>query len=136
MEQSKLLDHWQARTIEYIVMHATNIDALSIISLLRNGVTVAYGTEFHEEWLRALNNIKAYIKHGALTPIKAFNVVATINDNVNLPEQHNWPKNVETIMETTMNNLQFNSVLSYTAGWPIQFTDEPDALAPGEITGN
>ena len=126
--------HWHARLMEYIVLHADNIDALSMILLLRNGTNAAKGTEMQSQWQKALNNIKAYLKDGCLTPMRAFNTAAVICDNPTLPEQHAWPISTDTVMECVMNNLSFNSILSYTTGWPNQFPDNPEALVSGELT--
>lgn len=125
--------HWHARLMEYIVLHADNIDALSIITILRNGTNTTVGTEAHNKWKVALNNTKVLLKEGSLTPLRAFNTAALICDNPMIPQQHAWPTTIDTVMESVMNNFHFNSILSYTIGWPTQFPDNKEALAPGEL---
>ena len=136
MSTDDLVFHWHARAIEYIILHANNIDATSIIEMLRIGSKVSLMTPFHEEWTKAINTVKAHLKNGTLTPMRLFNIVARICDNPELPQQHGWSRIHNTVMECVMNNLQFNNVLSYTIGWPKEFPDETKNLAPGEIPGN
>ena len=119
--------------MEYIVLKADDLDALSIITSLRQGVRAALMTPFHAKWKNGLNALKAYLKNGTLTPMRTFNLVASLCDNPELPQQHGWLRLHNTVLECVMNNLQFNSVLSYTIGWPTEFPDDPKSLAPGEI---
>ena len=130
-----LMYHWHARAVEYVVLHANDIDALSIIKILRNGAKASLMTPYHEQWSKSINNLKALLKNGTLTPIRTFNIVAKICDNPELPQQHGWSRLHNTVLECVMNNLQFNNVLSYTIGWPKEYTDDPKDLAPGELPG-
>ena len=128
-----MIYHWHARTLEYIVLKADDLDALSIITSLRQGVRAALMTPFHENWKTGLNVLKVHLKKGTLTPMRAFNLVAGLCDNPELPQQHGWSRTENTVLECVMNNLQFNNILNYTIGWPTEFTDDPKDLAPGEV---
>ena len=135
MNRLELVRHWHARLLEYIILHADNIDALSIIIMLRHGTTAAETTNVHTRWIQALNTVKATLKNGTLMPHLVFNLIANIMDNPSIPQQHHWPQHATTVMETIINNLQFNSILSYTLGWPSQYTDHAEALVAGEAKG-
>ena len=134
VDRDELVFHWHARTVQYVMLNILNIDALSIITLLRHTTEAATGTPYHSKVADALNRIKLIVKNGELTPLKAFNLITAACDNPALPEQHHWPtKHADTIMESIINNFEFNGMLGYITGWPIQFPDNPEALAPGEI---
>ena len=135
VDQDELIMHWHARAVEYILLHADNLDAWSIITFLRHGTDAANGSDQQHRWSRALNLVKIHLKNGCLTPIKAFNTITEICDNPYLPQQHAWPNKVETIAECVLNNMLFNTVTNYVTGWPIQFPDHPDSLVRGEVAG-
>ena len=136
MDQIELVYHWHARAMQYIILNANNIDALSMITLLRRATEAAAGTFYHTRLGAALNNVKASVKKAELTPTRLFNYVAGALDNPEIPEQHFWAKNhADTLFESIINNLHFNNVTAYCVGWPIQFIDHPDSLVPGEAKG-
>ena len=136
MNTDDLVHHWHARIMEYIVLNAHDIDALCIIQYLRYGTKAALLTPYHGKWKNGINMLKAHLKNGTLTPMRTFNIVAAICDNPEMPQQHAWTSRINnTIFESIMNNMQFNSVLCYTIGWPKEFTDNAKDLAPGEVPG-
>ena len=122
VSNSDAATHFAGQLVEYIVLHAANLNYELVLVKLR-AVAMAWGpgTKGYEEVISIINMIKEECENHTLTPSRTWLLVKSILTN---------GKHLTQELVTFMDNLEANAVLSYLMVMDVP--EDPLKMIPGK----